>query len=617
MYSLNCSANELETIDVTPYPYLHSLILHDNNLTTIDVSANPNLEILAFDNNQVEQIDLLFSANLKVLTCNNNPVSELDLSGNPQLMSVSCVSTNLTTLDLSQQSELSSLDVSETNLVSLFVKNGRYESIVFYDNPLLEYICADEQQVADVQQWAGSADMEVEVNSYCSFVPGGEFFTISGISTLDNNNNGCDSADLPAAGLQFSIDGESTTGVVIANTDSFATNLQAGTYSVTPILENPQYFTVSPSSFSVTFPGQQSPAAQNFCLSPTGIHNDVEVLLLPTTAARPGFDADYTVVIRNKGTEVSSGKLSLDIPGNVLDLVEATPVSDMQSENNLTWNYSNMSPFESRAFNIRLNLNSPTETPALQGGETIAFNATLITQAADELPLDNTSNLQQVVVNSLDPNDKTCLEGDLVGLEMVGQYVHYIIRFENTGSADAVNVVIRDEIDVDKFDISTMIPLHASHDFRTAINGNKVEFIFEDIMLPFAPSELRHGYVAFKIKLLNNLAVGDTFSNQAGIYFDYNFPVETNNATTAIQTLGNPNLAINEVSIYPNPASSSVTIISQSTVTKAEVVDLYGRTVKIMSPNNNTVNIEDLPQGTYILKVSTVDGIKNLKLIKN
>ncbi len=61
----------------------------------------------------------------------------------------------------------------------------------------------------------------------------------------------------------------------------------------------------------------------------------------------------------------------------------------------------------------------------------------------------------------------------------------------------AENVVITDYIDLSKFDISTLQLTSTSHSCRTAISeGNKVQFIFDKIMLPFTEPE-KHGYVAF------------------------------------------------------------------------------------------------------------------------
>ena len=69
-------------------------------------------------------------------------------------------------------------------------------------------------------------------------------------------------------------------------------------------------------------------------------------------------------------------------------------------------------------------------------------------------------------------------------------------------------------IDLSKFDISTLIPTDASHSYITKISeGNKVEFIFENINLPFEDAN-NDGYIAFKIKTKPTLVVGDSFENK-------------------------------------------------------------------------------------------------------
>jgi hypothetical protein len=154
-------------------------------------------------------------------------------------------------------------------------------------------------------------------------------------------------------------------------------------------------------------------------------------------------------------------------------------------------------------------------------GSILNYNAEII-GLTDESSYDNVSNLNQTVVNAFDPNDKTCLEGKIVAPDIVGEYVHYQIRFQNTGTANAQNIVVKDMIDVSKFDVSSLVPISGSHNFNTRItNTNQVEFIFENINLPFATGN-NNGYVSFKIKTNPSLAVGDTFSNQVNIYFDYN-----------------------------------------------------------------------------------------------
>jgi uncharacterized repeat protein (TIGR01451 family) len=115
----------------------------------------------------------------------------------------------------------------------------------------------------------------------------------------------------------------------------------------------------------------------------------------------------------------------------------------------------------------------------------------------------------------------------------VGSFLDYIIRFENTGSAEAINITVQDTLDTEVYDISTFRLLDASHSLHVSQKGNAIEFIFNDINLSHVDS-LNDGYVAFKIKTLDNLEIGDSIKNKAAIYFDFNWPIITNEALTII-----------------------------------------------------------------------------------
>ena len=420
--------------------------------------------------------------------------------------------------------------------------------------------------------------------------------------------------------MRFNITNGSISGSIISNTSGdYSIPVQEGTHTVTPVFENPSYFNVSPSNFSVSFPTETSPFTQNFCITPNGTHLDVEVVVVPLGIAIPGFDTSYKLVYKNKGNTTVSGSISFTFMDSVMDFVSSDPVQSMVEPNILNWNYTNLQPFETREIVLTFNLNSPQETPALNDGEILEFIAIIDPLSGDEMPSDNTSTLNQTVFNSYDPNDKTCLEGSVVSTELIGQYVHYVIRFENTGTFFAQNVVVKDEIDLSKFDLNSLIVLSASHQQWTRINGNKVEFIFENIQLPFPPSEERHGYIAFKIKLKNILTVGDTFSNFASIYFDYNFPIITEPATTTIEALSNPDFEFsNFVKLYPNPARETITLSIPFDYDnfKATIYDLSGRQVKTVS-NPNNIDVSDLNSGMYILNTTLNDLSFNQKFVKN
>ena len=170
---------------------------------------------------------------------------------------------------------------------------------------------------------------------------------------------------------------------------------------------------------------------QDFCIVPDGIHNDAEITFIPTTVARPGFDAEYRLVYKNKGNTTLSGDIVLNFADDILDFQSASIAPDNESTGTLTWNYSNLDPFESFFIDLVFNVNSPVETPPVNIDDILTFIANIQhTADPEETPHDNTFVLRQTVVGSYDPNDKTCLEGSTILPEMVGAYLHYVIRLK-------------------------------------------------------------------------------------------------------------------------------------------------------------------------------------------
>src|SRR3970282_504966 len=130
------------------------------------------------------------------------------------------------------------------------------------------------------------------------------------------------------------------------------------------------------------------------------VRPDLEITLLPIQPARPGFDSKYKIVYKNKGNVTQSGAVNLKFNDGVLDLVVANPVISTQNLNNLSWNFTNLKPFETREITFALNVNSPTETPAVNSGFVLAYQVKITNATTDdETPIDNTFNFDQTVVN--------------------------------------------------------------------------------------------------------------------------------------------------------------------------------------------------------------------------
>ncbi|HLA56889.1 MAG TPA: T9SS type A sorting domain-containing protein, partial [Flavobacterium sp.] len=474
---------------------------------------------------------------------------------------------------------------------------------------------ADEGQVTAVQTTAGAS---VVVNSYCTFTPGGDYNTITGAVRFDGNNNGCDINDVTAPFIKVNITEGVNTGATFTTANSlYSFYTGAGNFTVTPNLENPTFFTVSPASAAVNFPNvNNNVSTQNFCLSANGVHRDVEVAIAPITLARPGFDAQYEIVYKNKGNQTQNGSVTFNYNDNVLNFVSATPVPSSQATGLLTFNYTNLLPFENRIAKVTVHVNAPTDTPAVNAGYVLDFTTAITLNGTDETPADNTMNYHQTVVSSLDPNVKTCVEGNVVSPSEIGKYLHYVINFENTGTQAAQNIVVVDMIDISKFDINSLRVMNSSHPVDIRVTGNKAEFIFRDINLAIGG----HGNILLKIKTLNSLTTGAVVSNKADIFFDYNFPVATNIANTTFQALGvNEHEFDNSITVYPNPAHDILNVKGQNNIKSIQLFDVQGRILQtnLVNENTATIDISGKQSGIYFLKITSDKGIKVEKIVKN
>jgi Leucine-rich repeat (LRR) protein len=646
--NLYCSNNQFTSIDFSNLPSLKNIGCVNNQISSVNFNGLNNVTSLDISNNQLTSLDLSSLILMDTLRCNNNLLTSLNINNLVNLRTLAAYSNQLTslqtnhlvnleyftcafnqiaTLDFSSSSRLRNINcIGNTPLTSLFIKNGSMEDMMFFNianNPNLRYICADEAQLLDIQ---GEINQErytqCHTNSYCTFTPGGTFYRILGRTKFDEDGNGCNISDSVVPNLKLNITNGVSSGSVIPNaTGDYVLPVSAGTHTITPVFEGQSYFSVSPPSVTVTFPGTSGLSIQDFCITPNQSNPDLEISVLPLTNARPGFDAAYKVVYKNKGSVRLSGTVKLTFNDAVVDLIASTPVAANQTMNNLSWDFIDLLPFETRVIDVTFNLNSPTETPAVVNGMILNYTAALITFNQDNTENDNVFQLNQTVVGSFDPNDKTCLEGKTITPEKVGDYVHYMIRFENTGTANAQNIVVKDMIDLAKFDMATLVPMKGSHSFVTRITEtNKVEFIFENINLPFDNAN-NDGYVAFKIKTKPTLVLGNTFSNTASIYFDYNFPIVTNTATTTITALSKQDFVFSHYfKLYPNPVNDVLNITTKETITisSVSIYNTLGQLVVVIpnAQNIKTIDVSNLSSGNYFIKINSDKGSSNTKFIK-
>jgi surface protein len=442
--------------------------------------------------------------------------------------------------------------------------------------------------------------------------------TISGTISFDGNNNGCDTSDIKVNNI-----------IANAGTGNYASfsslqgeynlKVQNTAYTVS-LLNVPDYFTVSPTSSTVSFTGFGNSEPLDFCLTANQPIEDLNITLLPLSDARPGFEASYQLVLGNIGTQtISNVSISLTFNENSQTFVSADQNPSSTTTDQLNFNINSIQPFENKIINIIMQTAVP---PTVNGGDMLNFTASVTPNSNDYSPEDNSFELAQTVVNSFDPNDKQVLQGDKIEISETDEYLDYIIRFQNTGTASAYTVKITDELDA-KLDWNTLKPVSASHNYHVEItNENHIEFIFNNINLPAKIQDEAgsNGFIAYKIKPQQNIQAGDIITGTAAIYFDYNPAITTNTVVTEVvsPTAGLNHYDVIPVTVYPNPADDIIYILPKDG-TLLENVTLYnlqGRKLLYSTQDLNAINIEGLSAGIFLLEVKTNQGLFNIKIIK-
>lgn len=470
---LNCGNNTISTLDLSPFTNLIGFDAYNNNLTNLNVSNLSQLTNFSCNNNQLTSLTVSNLNSLHTIYCFQNQLTVLNISGLSNLMQLNCRNNQLVNLDLTNQTHLNILNCSNNNLTTLYIKNDSNESSLnldFSNNPNLQYVCADDFQLTQVQDkitlYGYSSCF---VNSYCSFISGGSFYIINGSIKYDEANDGCDALDIAYPNLKLSLSNGTSTGSVFGNnTGGYNYTVQNGTHTILPILDNPTYFNIFPSSVNVTFPTQASPYSQNFCITPNGLHPDLDISISQIDydyTALPGSNNTYKIIYKNKGTHTQSGTIHFNFNDAILDYSSANPTIFSQAANTLLWNFSNLKPFESREILVTLHLNSNTDLPSVNEGDLITFSTSINTTSVDDTPNDNSFTLNQVASNiillsipsnSIDkyfilyPNPTTNIlnietkesirKESIKVYNITGQLVFNLTKAENTSSIDVTNL---------------------------------------------------------------------------------------------------------------------------------------------------------------------------------
>ncbi|MCX6275571.1 MAG: T9SS type A sorting domain-containing protein [Bacteroidetes bacterium] len=360
---------------------------------------------------------------------------------------------------------------------------------------------------------------------------------------------------------------------------------------------------------------------------------DLDINCFGINVPIPGFDYHQSVYYRNQGSKtVNNVYVTVQHDPRIVFLYSQPAASNYNSSTNtITIPVGSLAPFgnyTSFQGQVIVNYHVPD---TLTLGSVLYFADTIFPVWGDTVPLNNYEICTAVVVGSYDPNS---IEASPKGNGYDGyistndSIITYTVRFQNTGTWAAHNVTIEVQLDSD-LDLSTFEMQGASFNYTLELSSSGLaKVVFGGINLPDSNynEAQSHGYFAFSIKQKPNLAENTQIIASANIYFDFNYPILTNNALNTILAVDDPTVLPAELSVSPNPSHDIFNVNIQLKRTMEATIELFDvmgnrmmQRAKEIFPagtTTRTINTGNLASGIYFISVITDEGMVSGKVIK-
>jgi len=352
---------------------------------------------------------------------------------------------------------------------------------------------------------------------------------------------------------------------------------------------------------------------------------DIAVSLNSSQPPVPGFNIFNSLTIENLGIVPVSGTIEFNLDDN-LTFNSATYINQnytlTPNPNGFVLDFVDLQP--NNTSNIDISIYCPNN---LVLGNLITNTAEYITGSNDLIVDNNFYAITESIVGSFDPNDIMESNGPEIIYEdfiTTNEFLYYTIRYQNLGTAEAVNVKIENSLD-SFLDKETLQMVDSSHDLILRRVDNQLTFDFKDIYLPAESQneEGSKGFVTYKIKPVSGYDINTIIQNTAEIYFDFNAAVVTNTFTTSFVTtpLSVEDFEIKGFNLHPNPANGEVSIrLNESLIGDFDltVLNIQGKVMLSESVNSgisNTINVYGFESGMYFVKINNSITTHTQKLI--
>jgi hypothetical protein len=344
---------------------------------------------------------------------------------------------------------------------------------------------------------------------------------------------------------------------------------------------------------------------------------------LSSAPTRCGFTVRYYVKVRNTGCEPISGQVSFELDPLFENFSEITLDSFTLDGNLISFPIDQFLPGEVISFSLLV------EIPGVEFiGEYLDDKLSIIYDTQGGQVLDQTYEkiFSSEIRCAYDPNDKIAIpdRSDTYGKQyIVDEEIQYTIRFQNTGTDTAFFVRLVDTLSP-LLDLSTFQPIDASHQpYRITLDEEEriLEIAFDYIMLPDSSvnQEGSNGFFSFVIKPVEGLDDFTPILNSAGIYFDFNPPIITNDVeleyVSDLSILATEEVGRVPLEVVPNPTSGEVWIKTDLAVLDVQLFTPSGKPAPFIRQNGG-LDLSALPAGMYFLEIETDRGKVVKKIIR-
>lgn len=445
----------------------------------------------------------------------------------------------------------------------------------------------------------------------------------------DNKNCSHDSTDAPLPNVRIDFNSSPAMSVYTNASGYYSIYLRKGTYTATQNL-NTSYsqfplHQLCPSGAITVNASTPGVYCNNNFYDTTNTCPDLSVKIGRSSNITPGYPSWKWIQYKNNGATAITGAVLKYRYLSGLTVLNTTSATYSQSGNVITWNLGTI-PAYSTGFKYA---KFYTPTSGISIGTTVVDSVWIEPISGDCHPNNNSATYNDTCTSSWDPNDKSTAQARWMDTSV--KTLDYHIRFQNTGTAPAHNVVVTDDIDPN-LDLTTLKINGYSHPMTFELEDNRrLTFEFANIMLPDSGTdyEASQGYINYSIDRKPSTPIGVDIKNTASIYFDFNDAVVTNTtintlylkSSSSVQTL----IDDVQITLFPNPVKESATLnVSSDKNVKVSynLYDINGRIIASEGESKSSLKFEkelslkSLHTGFYILNVK-VNGVeKSIKIVK-